>query len=228
MLQTTNDVLYRSKYPGWDGTSLSYYPTSGGFLPTYAVDRSDLDPTIVLYRYQPATGGWTGVPAGMDSRIEAVRTVKLRWSGDSGSVTCGEQARTLVAGNYVYYKPVGFSGGGPGVWFNTNAPAEIAPIRPSTAATPQDSANAPISYRIDPSLDGTGWRTVIQEGTIKVASWPWSGPQTANASSPKPTGSFAQKASAATSSVPLVYRRDYSQPSDGIPEGPAPSAAVSV
>jgi len=220
MLHTTNDVLYRSKYPGWDGTSLSYYPASGGFLPIYAVDRSDLDPTIVLYRYQPGTGGWTGVPAGMDTRIEAVRTVSLRWSGDSGSVTCGQQARTLVAGNYVYYKPVSFTGGGGAAWYTTNAPAEVAPIRPSAAAAPQDTANAPIAYRIDPSLDGTGWPAVIQEGTIKariVAVEQATGRK--RIIDLKPTGNFAQESIRGDEFCPLVYRRDYSQPSDGIPEG---------
>lgn len=216
-LTSTNGVLYRSKYAGWDGTTLARFGWE--FLPDVRISRSDLDPAIMLYSWDPASGGFTNLAAGMNSCDPGPRTVRLRWSADSGSVTCGQQARTLVSGNWVYYKPITFSTGSPGPgWYTVGTPDEIKPVWPgAVTGVPQDAANAPIAYRVDPSEDGTGWAALIQPGSIRVRVVAVDGTGAQRTVDLKPTGNFNQTTMRGDEYCPLIYRRDYN--GDGAPEG---------
>ncbi len=215
-LTSTNGVLYRSKYAGWDGTTLGRFGWE--FLPNTAINRSDLDPTIMLYSWDYTTGGYTNLAAGMNSRVSLPRTVRLRWSADSGSLTCGQQARTGVTGGWAYYKPIDFSTASPGSgWYAVSTPSEITAIRPVTGL-PQDAANAPIAYRVDPSQDGTGWAALVQPGSVRVrvvATEQGTGLQ--RTVELKPTANFDQTKIRGDEYCPLIYRRDYN--GDGAPEG---------
>ena len=224
VLQTDNGIVYKSRYGGWDGTPLSYYRDGGGdpydFLPPYdpahdpafGVYRSELDARIMLYRW---TGtGYTSLRTGMDSMAPAplMRSVRLRWSPDGGAVTCGQQAKT-VGTNY-YYRIIQFNGMAASGWYNVAPSAGIAAIWPSSSANPQDSADAPYAYRIDPD-DGDG-AAVIDPESVKVRVVGYVGGQRRQIEL-KPTENFDQTSIRGDEFCPHLIRQDYD--SDGTPDG---------
>ncbi len=162
-LATTNGVVYKADHGAWDGASLS-----GAFLGNQALARCELDPRVMLFAWDAAADTWS-VPR-MDSYQTAVRPAKVRWSADGGVVTCGQQARQewpAASGNYLYCKIVDFTGLSGG-WNAVSMPGDLRAIYPSdTATAPMDTANAPIAYRIDPSVD-IGVPALIEPGTVKV------------------------------------------------------------
>lgn len=164
-LTTSNGVTYQAKHGAWDGASPSQLGSS--FLPDNTpIYLSELDPRVALYQWDPSTRSYPALRAGMDSTTSAVRTERATWSSDAGTVTCGQAATDGPTGGP--YKRLVFAGVGANGYYGVTTPPEIAPILPARAG-PVDSANAPISYRIDPSQDGVlGLPAVIVPGSVKV------------------------------------------------------------
>ena len=231
-LTTDNGVVYKSRHGAWDGTPLEYYQDGAGnpyeFLPPYAVGqeanfrllRSELDPRMSLYRW---TGGsYSALRAGMDSR-ETVgtlgasrRTVAVRWSPEAGTITVGQPARTAPGLNHkvITFRPRPAPDG----WYVVIPDAGIEAVWPSdpTATLPQDEADAPIAYRVDPD-DGYG-PALIDASSVKVRVTGYVN-NARRQIELKPTTNFNQATMRGDEFCPLLYRQDYT--GDGVPDGTA-------
>ena len=198
-LSTQNGAVYTARRGGWDGIAWT------GYLPTFSLARSTLDPRISLFAHDPVTTHTHSVTR-MDSYTAGPRPVRVRWSADGGTVTVGRQRSGVVR----------FTAPAPQrtLWYPLTTTADIAAMWPSdTAAAPMDEANAPISYYIEPSVD-TGRPALIVSGSVKVRVVADAGGVHREIDL-KPTGNLDQRTIAGDEYAVKMQRRHYTTAQDG-------------
>jgi hypothetical protein len=162
--------VYKARYGAWDGTRIG-----SAFLPNQPVHRWWGDVLISLRPWDPTTGRYS-TTARMDTLTASAglhRPELVRWDAERGEVRCGSTPGHWVGDVWTedFYRPVTYPVGIAATqWFvvgTTNAP-EVVPVYTSTAGAPADSANAPISFVIDPTVGATQAPALIDPYSIKV------------------------------------------------------------
>ena len=169
-------TLYRAKWGGWLGTQndgTQAYPP--GPLP---LSQSELDPQIVVYRYNSGTGQWTDVVLHtLDPAYPPAPGLKMRWNSSAGAVRFGEWYSNgpVFAVNHdpgvTHFYPLTI---GTDSYDNTGSltsggsyTQDIYPVYPPAPSQPGDP-RAPIAYVIEPTRGGSAPPAKIIANMVSV------------------------------------------------------------
>jgi hypothetical protein len=164
MTPSADRVLYRARWGGWLGTQNDgSQPYTTAELPLVG---SELNPRIVVYRYDPSAGVQDWTLRVLDTGEAAPNpdpNLVMRWNSGAGSVRFGD---------WVYTGPVFSIANDPGSGFyelsvrgdsydtsgrlvsGPGYTADLYPVYPPTPTYAGDP-RAPIAYVIDPTCNGT-------------------------------------------------------------------------
>ncbi len=173
--KSADGTLYRAKWGGWLGTqndgTVAYPPAA---LP---LAHSELDPVIVVYRYNSSANDWTDVVLHTaDPTVPVAPGLKMRWNSAAGAVRFGEwyangpvfDVSSNPAPGDFYRLTIGSDAYGPsGTLASGSYTQDIYPVYPPPPAGPSDP-RAPIAYVIEPTRNGAAPPAKIIADTVCV------------------------------------------------------------